>query len=798
MKTIGIDIGTTTISAVLLDVEIKKVIAVKTISNTAAIQSKNSFERGQDADKILDLTKKLLDEICPDAQMEEIGGIGVTGQMHGILYLDKAGNAVTPLYTWQDERGNLAYEGATYASFAQEKTGYQLASGFGGITHFYNTVNELIPKEATCLCTIPDFIAMKLSGRAKPLIHSSMAASLGLYNLKEKCFDASAGEALDLDMTFFPEIASAECCLGKTEQNIPVAIALGDNQASFLGTVRGGVTEFPQDSILLNVGTGSQISIYCKELGNVKAGEYRPYLKDSFLWVGSPLCGGYSYNLLERFFKETLQLFGVASTDNLYQEMDLAGKKLYDEKKEASLVVDTRFRGTRANPSISGSITNLTEDALHPQHLILGFMEGMAQELYDFYQEFSTEENSFALIGSGNGLRKNPLLCRICSDLFDKALALSELPEEAACGSALLVADVLQEELARSPIFFERNRVERVYDGGLLFSDFFGDEKKDGKFPEEWVASTVKALNKDSASDSLEGLSIVKGTDIPLNELISSYPQLVIGDREELGVLVKMLDSGIRLPMQAHPDIEFSRKYFDSEYGKVEMWLILDTREDACICFGFKDEVTKEQLAKVVEQSKTDKEAFEGYLNKVYVKSGDVFLVPAKAAHAIGYGCLLLEVQEPTDFTIQPEYWCGDYELNEQEMYLNLDKDVALDCFDYSICGEKAVALAKKQPRILANEEGVCSEELISYQDTPCFAVRRHRISGGEFVLPTGPSIYIVTKGDGTLEGRDYNKTLVKGDYFLLPYVAGGQFVAKSEEDMELIECLPPQTSKKS
>ena len=793
MKTIGIDIGTTTISAVLLDVEIKKVIAVKTISNTATIQSKNSFERGQDADQILDLTKKLLDEICPDTQMKEIDGIGVTGQMHGILYLDKAGNAVTPLYTWQDERGNLAYEAQTYASFAQEKTGYQLASGFGSITHFYNTINNLIPKGATCICTIPDFIAMKLSGCTKPLIHSSMAASLGLYNLQEKCFDANAGEALNLDMSFFSEIASAECCLGKTEQNIPVAIALGDNQASFLGTVRGGATEFPQNSILLNVGTGSQISIYCKGLGDVKTGEYRPYLKDSFLWVGSPLCGGYSYNLLERFFKETLQLFGAVPNVRLYDAMDLAGEKLYDEAEASSLIVDTRFRGTRANPSLSGSVTSLTEDVLHPQHLILGFLKGMAQELYDFYREFSTEDNSFALIGSGNGLRKNPLLQRICVDMFEKPLALSELPEEAACGSALLVADVLREKMASYPIFFERNRVERVYDGGLLFSDFFGDEKRDSKFPEEWIASTVKALNKDSAHDSLEGLSIVKGTDIPLKELISSYPQLIIGNRKELGVLVKMLDSGIRLPMQAHPDIEFSRQYLDSEYGKVEMWLILDTREDACICFGFKDEVTKEQLAKMVEQSKTDKNAFENYLNKIYVKPGDVFLVPAKAAHAIGYGCLLLEVQEPTDFTIQPEYWCGDYELNEQEMYLNLGRDVALDCFDYSICGEKAVSLARKQPRVIASEKDVCSEELISYEDTPCFAVRRHSISGGEFVLPTGPSIYIVTKGEGVLEGVDYNKTLAKGDYFLLPYIAGGSFVVKSEKDVEIIECLPPR-----
>ena len=797
MKTIGIDIGTTTISAVLLDVENKKVIETKTVSNTASLSAEKSFGKLQDADQILELTKKLLDEICPAKQMKDISGIGVTGQMHGILYLDKAGLAVSSLHTWQDGRGDCSYEeGAqTYASYAREKTGYQLASGFGGITHFYNTVNDLIPKGAVCICTIADFIAMKLSGCDKPLMHQSMAASIGLYDLRGKCFDVEAGEALGLDMNFFPSIAHEECYLGKTKQGVPVAIALGDNQASFLGTMRGGATEFPQNSILLNVGTGSQISIYCNGLGGVKTGEYRPYLQDSFLWVGSPLCGGYAYNLLEKFFKETLQLFGIEPMDNLYKTMNLAGEQLYNDKKENALMIDTRFRGTRTDPSLTGSIVGITEDVLHPQHFVLGFLKGIAQELYGLYQEFSAEKGSFALIGSGNGLRKNPLLRRICSDLFGESITMSELPEEAACGGAIFVADILREELAKFPVFFERNRVGRVYDGGLLFSDFFGDEKKDGKFPEEWVASTVKALNKDGEPDSLEGLSIVKDTNITLKELIASYPELVVGnDKGELGVLVKMLDSGIRLPLQAHPDREFSRKYFNSEYGKVEMWLILATREEACICFGFKDEATKEQLKEMAKQSETDKHVFDDYLNKVYVKPGDVFLIPAKAVHAIGYGCLLLEVQEPTDFTIQPEYWCGEYKLNEQEMYIGLDSDVAMDCFDYSICGESSIALAKKESRLIANEKGVCSEELISYQDTPCFAVRRHRISGGEFVLPVGPSIYIVIDGEGVLEGTNYEKTVAKGDYFLLPYVAGGRFKVRSKKGIELVECLPPRS----
>lgn len=63
---------------------------------------------------------------------------------------------------------------------------------------------------------------------------------------------------------------------------------------------------------------------------------------------------------------------------------------------------------------------------------------------------------------------------------------------------------------------------------------------------------------------------------------------------------------------------------------------------------------------------------------------------------AIGAGCLILEVQEPTDFTIQPEHWCGEYHLNDQEMYLGLDKDTALDCFRFDLYGESAVEQGRK------------------------------------------------------------------------------------------------------
>lgn len=343
------------------------------------------------------------------------------------------------------------------------------------------------------------------------------------------------------------------------------------------------------------------------------------------------------------------------------------------------------------------------------------------------------------------------------------------------------------------PIFFERNRVWRVYKGGYLFGEFLGDEKEDNNYPEEWVASAVRAINDNSAGP-LEGLSIIKGTDITLKELLETYPRETLGNSDKLEILVKYLDSAIRLPLQAHPDRKYSEKYFNSTYGKTEMWLILATREDASICFGFKNKITKEEFSAIIEESKENKGIMDDYLHRVPVKPGDIYLIPAKAVHAIGKGCLILEVQEPTDFTIQPEYWCGDHLLNDQEMYMKLPKEIALDCFDYSIYGEHGTSISKKEPGLISEDEGCRKEALITKEDTPCFSVNRYYVKG-EVSMEEAPAVYITVSGSGTIEGEDYSQEIGKGDYFFLPNKAAGKFKLKAGEDemLEVVVCIPPK-----
>ncbi len=430
MKTLGLDIGTTTISAVVYDSNMG-VLTSRTVSNDSFLTGQ-SWERIQDpgviCEKSLSVVRELL-SLYPD-----VSAIGLSGQMHGILYLDESGDPVSPLYIWQDGRGDLPYdEHSSWAAHLTELTGYALATGYGMVTHYYNLHHNLVPPTAAKLCTIHDYLAMKLAGRTVPVTEATDAASLGLYNGPCHCFDLEALAKAGIDSSILPEVVT-DPCLGAGMLGIPVFAALGDNQASFLGAT-GGQT----DVLLVNMGTGGQVSVYSPDYIQTQTLETRPFPDGGWLLVGASLCGGRSYALLEAFFRDTVKLVtgqDVSAYEAMAKAMDAA------PDLSNSVTVTTLFQGTRKDPSLRGSIRHIGADNFTPAHFIHGVMQGMADELYAMYDGYLAlgGKPPVSMVGSGNGLRKNPHLCRIFEKTFGVPLQLSQNDEEAACGAAIYAA----------------------------------------------------------------------------------------------------------------------------------------------------------------------------------------------------------------------------------------------------------------------------------------------------------------------------------------------------------------------
>lgn len=429
MKAMGIDVGTTTVCGIVLDTETGKVIDVRTLANDSVIEGE-SYEWLQGPDRIWELVQQMYQEFT---SKHEICSVGLTGQMHGILYIDAEGNCVSPLYTWQDERGNLEMEnGKTYAEYLTEQTGYAMATGFGVTTHFYNQKHGLVPEGAVCISTIHGFIAMKLAGRKTPLLSSSDAAGLGCFDLEKLDFDRAAMEKLGLDPAFVPQ-CNRECVLaGRTPDGIPVGTAIGDNQAAVIGSIRN-----MGESLLVNVGTSSQISVGVDHYVKTKAVDIRPLVDNRYIFSGAGLCGGRAYAAMERFLRQTVIAMTGEDPGNLYGRMG----EMLDKRgmKKDTLTVDTRFCGTRANPELTGGVGNLTLDNFKPEEFTYGVLCGIVEELATFYkeiQEYGVPAPKY-LIGSGNAIRMNKYLRQVFEDEFGMKIQIPVHKEEAAYGAAL-------------------------------------------------------------------------------------------------------------------------------------------------------------------------------------------------------------------------------------------------------------------------------------------------------------------------------------------------------------------------
>ena len=430
MGALGIDIGTTSISLTLLDGS-PTGSRSWTYPNDTTVEGA-SWEKLQDADKIAAKVISLIDGLL--AEGESIESIGLSGQMHGILYVDGMGRAVSPLHTWEDGRGNLPFnDDASYAQNLSLLTGYKLSTGYGIVTHYFNLHNGLVPADAAKICTVMDYVAMTLAGTCIPVIDPSNAASLGCFDLASCNFDMVVLARAGIDTTIMPGVCKTPSVVGYFK-GIPVVSAIGDNQASFLGSVSS-----PERSIHITVGTSSQISVFTRDFSIVPGIDTRPLPGGGYILVGAALCGGSSLALMNGF------LIGAArfltgedvSPEDVYDRMCSVG---LHPVSDSGLRVRTSFRGTREDPLMKGLVENISFDNWNVEDLIRGFHRGIADELYSFYGKMpeSARAGKDMIIGSGNALRRNRLLREVIESRFGLPLSLSPSSEEAATGAATI------------------------------------------------------------------------------------------------------------------------------------------------------------------------------------------------------------------------------------------------------------------------------------------------------------------------------------------------------------------------
>ena len=149
-----------------------------------------------------------------------------------------------------------------------------------------------------------------------------------------------------------------------------------------------------------------------------------------------------------------------------------------------------------------------------------------------------------------------------------------------------------------------------------------------------------------------DGPSVVEnGPDagLTLPEYIEKHGRGVLGKNcarfEDFPILTKFIDAKGDLSIQVHPDNAYALEH-EGQYGKTEMWYVLDAEPDAFLYYGFKHPITKEEYKQRIENN-TLTEA----LNAAPVKKGDVFFIPAGTLHAICEGIVIAEIQQNSNVT---------------------------------------------------------------------------------------------------------------------------------------------------
>lgn len=350
----------------------------------------------------------------------------------------------------------------------------------------------------------------------------------------------------------------------------------------------------------------------------------------------------------------------------------------------------------------------------------------------------------------------------------------------------------------KKPIRLEISRVWRTYLGGKLISALHGEESEDDHFPEEWLMSTVSARNS-GREHITEGISLIAGTDLALADLVEAYPLELLGEKhikahgKSLGVLVKLLDSAERLTLQVHPTKEIAKKLFNSEFGKTECWHIIGERqinnEKSCIYIGFKEGVTKEKWKRCFDEQNIP--AMLNCLHKIPVKKGDTFIIRGGVPHGIGTGCFLVEIQEPTDYTIRTERTTpSGLKISDFMCHQDLGFDKMFECFTFNGATlEDTISRYKVKPKT-EKTDGYTVKHIIYPDVTDMFALDLIEVSK-TFNLNTNGTfcgIYILS-GKGTLNGEAVNKC---AHYFIPASCKSLTLKASADTPLTFIRCFGP------
>jgi mannose-6-phosphate isomerase len=342
------------------------------------------------------------------------------------------------------------------------------------------------------------------------------------------------------------------------------------------------------------------------------------------------------------------------------------------------------------------------------------------------------------------------------------------------------------------PVSLPANQPQQFYLGGPQIEAFRGRPSgarsqpsstfpvAPARTPEDWIASTLSKFG------SLDGATRLPDGEL-LSHAVTAHPEEFFSPAHiarfgaNPALLVKLLDAGERLPVHCHPDRAFAGVHLGSAFGKTEAWIIIGTANaDPHVYLGFNREVEPAELSTwFVNQNSAE---ILGSMNRITVQTGDAILVPAGTPHAIGAGAFIVELQEPTDFSVMLEW--RDFGMPDRRVeQLGMSADLSLQCFNPHQFTDADLAMCYR--RATPNHGGTTA--LFPTQAEPFFQAQEIIVTDASR-LDAQYAVLIVLGGEGSLTTPTSELELRRGSTVLIPYSAGPTTLRGG---LHAIQCLP-------
>lgn len=434
---LGIDLGTSSVKAMLLDVD-KGIIDVISESYNVDIPQMNFAEQSPEMwwNKTVLVLKALRNR--QKKMFDNIVAVGFSGQMHGLVAVDHFGNALRPAIIWLDQRSgeqlNQIKSKVTYAEMRsifnnRPFTGF----AFPSLLWLYENEPELCSKIYKILQP-KDYLRLKMTGLFGT--DFSDASATAIFNTGKQEWAWNIIERFNIPKGIFPEVHAAleiagavtkECAnLTGLPEGIPVIYGSGDQPAQAIGNgcVKDGL-------LVSNIGTGGQISAYSKKNKydeKLRTHTFCHALDQAYSIFGATLCSGMSLNWLKN---------KVLRTED-YHTMSLMAAEISPGSE--GLIYLPYLSGERTphmNENAKGMFFGLKLGHDH-RHFTRAVMEGVTFSLKDSLRIF--EEIGITgsrMIASGGGA-SSPVWLQIQADIFEMEVQVSRVKEQACLGACIL------------------------------------------------------------------------------------------------------------------------------------------------------------------------------------------------------------------------------------------------------------------------------------------------------------------------------------------------------------------------